>query len=154
MNVQFKKLDHFDSNFSLPSFETSRAAGADMKACFENKTGIWIAPWERVLIPTGLCMSFPEGFEVQIRPRSGLSFKSPLIIPNSPGTIDADYRGELKIILANFSNEKYFVSHGDRVAQMVFAKIFHPEFEEVSQLPETDRGAGGFGSTGLRENNQ
>ena len=151
MIIQFKKLDHFDSNFSLPSFETIHSAGADLKACFENKTGEWIDPWQRVLIPTGLCMSFPADLEVQIRPRSGLSYKSPLIIPNSPGTIDADYRGEIKVILANFSNEKYFISHGDRVAQMVCAKICRPEFTEVKHLSSTLRGEGGFGSTGVRE---
>ena len=152
MIIQFKKLDHFDTNFPLPSFETPHSAGADLRACFENKRGQWINPWERVLIPTGLCMSFPNGYEVQVRPRSGLSYKSPLIIPNSPGTIDSDYRGELKIILANFSNEKYYISHGDRVAQMVCAKVYRPEFVEVDHLASSERGVGGFGSTGIREN--
>ena len=123
MNVLLKKLDHFDESFSLPSFESDQAAGADLKACFENKIGIEIKPWERVLIPTGLSFSFDADFEVQIRPRSGLSLKTPLIIPNSPGTIDADYRGELKVILINLSNKTFVVEKGARIAQMVLCPI-------------------------------
>jgi dUTP pyrophosphatase len=149
MNVLFKKLKNFDPSFSLPSFESSQAAGADLKACFENKEGLTIKPWERVLIPTGLSISFPPGFEVQIRPRSGLSLKSPLIIPNSPGTIDADYRGEVKVILANMSDTDYFINHGDRIAQMVFSQILIPDFIEVSELDSTVRGDQGFGSSGV-----
>ena len=150
MNIHVKKLDHFDNEFSLPSFESDQAAGADLRACFENQKGIYVNPWERVLVPTGLSLSFSADYEVQIRPRSGLSYKSPLIIPNSPGTIDADYRGELKIILANFSNEKYLISHGDRVAQMVCSKVFRPNFIEVKSLNDTQRGEQGFGSTGVK----
>jgi dUTP pyrophosphatase len=150
--IQVKKLDHFDPKLSLPSFETTQSAGADLRANFENKKGEWIGPWERILVPTGLSLSFPSDYEVQVRPRSGLSYKTPLMIPNSPGTIDADYRGELKIILANFSNEKYFISHGDRVAQMVCARVFRPKFIEVNDLSSSQRGEGGFGSTGVRDN--
>ncbi len=149
MNVFFKKLDHFDKFFSLPSFESDQAAGADLKACFENKVGIELKPWQRALIPTGLSVCFDGDFEIQIRPRSGLSLKTPLIIPNSPGTIDADYRGEVKIIMANMSDSAFFINHGDRIAQMVFSRVYRPEFKEVSELSKTNRGAKGFGSSGL-----
>jgi dUTP pyrophosphatase len=149
MKVFFKKLNHFDDSFSLPSFESDQAAGADLRACFENKKGISVEPWERVLIPTGLSMSFEAGYEVQVRPRSGLSFKTPLIIPNSPGTIDSDYRGEIKVIIANMSNCAYFITHGDRIAQMVFSKVFRPNFIEIMELDVTNRGENGFGSSGI-----
>jgi dUTP pyrophosphatase len=149
MNVFFKKLGHLDKSFSLPSFESDQAAGADLRACFENKTGIGIKPWQRVLIPTGLVVSFEGEYEIQIRPRSGLSLKTPLMIPNSPGTIDADYRGEIKIILVNMFDDDFFIKHGDRVAQMVFSRVYRPSFQEVSDLDQTTRGVGGFGSSGL-----
>jgi dUTP pyrophosphatase len=116
---------------------------------FEDKEALSIAPMQRVLIPTGLSFEIPPGYEVQIRPRSGLSLKTPLLVVNSPGTIDSDYRGELKIILGNFSNESFKINHGDRVAQMVLAPITQAEFIRVDNLSETARGVGGFGSTGL-----
>ncbi len=148
MQLLIKKLKHFDENISLPSFHSNEAAGADISACFEAKKGIVIEPWCRSLVSTGISVSFPPGFELQVRPRSGLSLKTPLIIPNSPGTIDSDYRGELKVILANMSNESFYLEHGTRVAQLVFNKIERPQIKVVQQLDSTDRGVGGFGSTG------
>lgn len=107
-----------------------------------------IYPGQRVLIPTGLAFEIPFGYEVQIRPRSGLSFKTSLLVCNAPGTIDCDYRGEIKIILGNFGNEDVVINHGDRVAQMVIAPVLQAQIQEVSQLSDTVRGDGGFGSTG------
>ena len=147
--VLVKKLPHYDSSFALPKYETSASAGADLRACFENKQGIWIAPWERCLIPTRLTFEFCPTLEGQIRPRSGISLKTTLMIPNSPGTIDADYRGEVKIIMANMGPEKIFITHGDRIAQIVFSKIEKVDFKSVEKLSSSQREKGGFGSTGL-----
>lgn len=149
--VKLKKLDHYDSNFDIPNYETELAAGADIRACLPNgATGktMEIAPGQRVLVPTGLAMEIPPGFEVQIRPRSGLSLKTQLLVVNSPGTIDADYRGEVKIILGNFGNEPEVIEHGQRIAQMALCPIIQAQFEWCSDLSSTERGAGGFGSTG------
>ncbi|MAW06933.1 MAG: dUTP diphosphatase [Halobacteriovoraceae bacterium] len=149
MIVSVKKLDHFDESVAtIPHFQTEGAAGSDIHACFENKKGIQIRPFEKILVSTGLCFSFPKGFEIQVRPRSGLSLKSPLIIPNSPGTIDSDYRGELKVIMMNLSNENYFIEHGLRVAQLVFSEYVTPDFKVVKNLDSTIRSDQGFGSTG------
>ena len=148
MQLLIKKLKHFDSKISLPSFQSEEAAGADLCACFENRKGLSIEPWERVLIPTGISLSFPAGYEAQIRPRSGMSLKTPLIIPNSPGTIDSDYRGEVKIIVVNMSNEPFFIEHGIRAAQIVFNKVERPNVRVVDSLDSTVRGESGFGSTG------
>lgn len=153
IKVKVKKLDHFDGSFALPRYETDGAAGADVRASLlpENREeGIVIRPGERVLVPTGLSMEIPIGFEIQVRPRSGLSFKTGLLVCNSPGTIDSDYRGEVKIILGNFSDKREVIQHGDRVAQLVIAPVFQGHYEEVSELSSTDRGAGGFGSTGKK----
>jgi dUTP pyrophosphatase len=147
--IKVKKLNHFDSSFALPSYETKDAAGADLRACFEDKKDFQIGPGERVLIPTGLSFEIQPGFEVQIRPRSGLSLKTQLLVVNSPGTIDADYRGEVKIILGNLGNEAFTIKHGDRIAQMVLAPIHQAEFFVVDELSDTARGDGGFGSTGV-----
>lgn len=146
--ILIKKLDHFDGEFPLPQYETKDAAGADLRASLENKDTLVIAPGERVLVPTGLAFEIEAGFEVQVRPRSGLSLKTSLLVVNSPGTIDADYRGEVKIILGNFGNESYTINHGDRIAQMVLAPITQATFEVVNELSDTERGSGGFGSTG------
>lgn len=146
--IKLKKLDHFDNELPLPTYETKDAAGADLRACFAEKGTISIKPGQRLLIPTGLSYEIQPGFEVQVRPRSGLSLKTNLLVVNSPGTIDADYRGEVKIILGNFGNEDEVIKHGDRVAQMVLAPITQAQFEVVTELSDTERGAGGFGSTG------
>ena len=146
--IKLKKCDHFDNELPLPKYETQDAAGADIRACLEDKEALVIKPGQRVLVPTGLCFEIPSGFEVQVRPRSGLSLKTNLLVVNSPGTIDADYRGEVKVILGNFGNIDEVIQHGDRVAQIVFCPITQAGFEVVDNLSETERGAGGFGSTG------
>lgn len=130
----------------LPSYATAHAAGMDLRANLE--TAITLQPLERVLVPTGLFMELPTGYEAQIRPRSGLAFKQGLTILNTPGTIDADYRGEIKIILINLSNEPQVVAPGERIAQMVIAPYIQVNLEAVELLTETDRGVGGFGHTG------
>lgn len=147
--INVKKLPNFDKSFPLPSYETKDAAGADLRASFENKEDFTIKPGERALIPTGLSFEIQSGYEVQIRPRSGLSLKTDLLVVNSPGTIDADYRGEVKIILGNFGKDNFTIKHGDRIAQMVLAPIHQAEFSVVDELSDTERGEGGFGSTGV-----
>lgn len=147
--IKLKKLPNFDKSFPLPSYETKDAAGADLRACFENKEDFILKPGERALIPTGLSFEIQPGYEVQIRPRSGLSLKTDLLVVNSPGTIDADYRGEVKIILGNFGKDNFTIKHGDRIAQMVLAPIHQAEFSVVDELSDTERGEGGFGSTGV-----
>lgn len=149
VEVKVKKLSHYDQSFSLPTYETKGAAGADVRASLESKTELIIKPGERVLVPTGLSMEIPEGYEVQVRPRSGLSFKTGLMVLNSPGTIDSDYRGEVKIILGNLGKSDEVVKHGDRIAQLVLAPVVQAcYFEFDGDLSDTKRGAGGFGSTG------
>ncbi len=149
-SLKLKKLSHYDEKLRLPSYETRSSAGADLRACFPDKGNFSIAPGERVLIPTGLSFEIPVGYEVQIRPRSGLSLKTKLLVVNSPGTIDADYRGEVKIILGNLGDEAYTIEHGDRIAQMVVNKIYQVKFELSDELSKTQRDKGGFGSTGLK----
>ena len=134
------------SKHELPNYASIAAAGMDLRANLD--TPIVLKSLERTLVPTGLFLEIPLGFEAQIRPRSGLAFKNGLTVLNSPGTIDADYRGEIKIILVNLSNQEFIINDGERVAQMVIAKHEQAEWIEVEQLLETDRGAGGFGSTG------
>ena len=134
------------SNHPLPSYATEDASGMDIRAFIEQS--ISIAPLERVLIPTGLFMEIPKGFEAQIRPRSGLAIKQGITCLNSPGTIDADYRGEIKVILINLSNEVQSIENGDRIAQMVFQKVDQIEWLQVDEIDSTARNAGGFGHTG------
>ncbi|HEY9195662.1 MAG TPA: dUTP diphosphatase [Mucilaginibacter sp.] len=134
------------SKNSLPAYETAHAAGMDLRADVE--TTVVLKPMERKLIPTGLYIELPEGFEAQIRPRSGLAFKHGIGIVNSPGTIDADYRGEIKVLLINFSTEDFEINTGDRIAQMVVAKHERVSWEQVEVLNETQRGEGGYGHTG------
>lgn len=151
--VKLKKLDHFDEQFEIPAYETDMAAGADIRACLpEGSVGktLTIQPGQRTLVPTGLAMEIPIGFEIQIRPRSGLSLKTDLLVVNSPGTIDADYRGEVKIILGNFGNSPVVIEHGQRIAQMVLAPITQAQFVWANELTPTERGLGGFGSTGSK----
>lgn len=134
------------SKHPLPAYETGQAAGMDLRANLEES--IQLAPLERAIVPTGLYIALPEGFEAQIRPRSGLAAKQGITVLNSPGTIDADYRGEIKVILVNLSNSTVQIHDGDRVAQMVIARYEQAHWTEVATLDETMRGAGGFGSTG------
>lgn len=150
IELKIKKLEHFDNNLPLPKYETTGAAGADLRASMPNQENMTIAPGKRVLVPTGLSYEIPEGYEVQVRPRSGMSLKTNLLIVNSPGTIDCDYRGEIKIIIGNFGDEDAVIEHGDRIAQMVIAPVTQATLVETSTLSETDRGAGGFGSTGKK----
>ncbi len=135
-----------NSGHALPQYETAHAAGMDMRAFVE--TEITIKPLQRVLIPTGLHIELPVGFEAQIRPRSGLAYKHGISIVNSPGTIDADYRGEIKVLLVNLSDTDFVVNNGDRIAQMVIAKHETISWETVEELGDTVRGAGGYGHTG------
>ena len=131
----------------LPKYQTALSAGMDLYANTDGE--IKLQPMERKLIPTGLFIELPAGYEAQIRPRSGLALKSGITCLNTPGTIDADYRGEIGVILANFSNEEFTVKDGDRIAQMVIAKHETAEWIETDELGDTDRGAGGFGSSGV-----
>ncbi len=131
-----------------PKYETSGSSGMDIAANIQNK--MEILPGERAIIPSGFSLSIPKGFEIQIRPRSGLAAKKGISVLNTPGTIDADYRGEIKVILINLSKEKFIVENGMRIAQMVVSPVIQAELEEVKELPETSRGAGGFGSTGTK----
>ncbi len=136
------------SEHQLPNYETIASAGMDMRANIHEP--ITIKTLERVMVPTGLYIELPIGFEAQVRPRSGLAFKNGVTCLNSPGTIDADYRGELKVILVNLSHDDFTINNGDRIAQMVIAKHERAEFVEVKELSTTERGAGGFGSTGVK----
>lgn len=136
------------SKHPLPQYETPLSAGVDLRANLENP--ITLKPLERALIKTGLFIALPEGYEAQVRPRSGLAYKKGISVLNSPGTIDADYRGEIGVILVNLSNEEFIVADGERIAQMVVAKCEQANFAEVTVLDETERGAGGFGSTGVK----
>jgi dUTP pyrophosphatase len=131
----------------LPAYETMHAAGMDMRADLEAP--VTLKPLERKLIPTGLHIELPEGYEAQIRPRSGLAYKHGISIVNSPGTIDADYRGEIKVLLVNLSTENFEINTGDRIAQMVVARHEQVQWQEVDTLNETTRGVGGYGHTGV-----
>ena len=135
------------SKNNLPAYETLHAAGMDLRADVEST--VVLKPMERKLIPTGLHIELPESFEAQIRPRSGLAFKHGIGIVNSPGTVDADYRGEIKVLLINFSDTDFEINAGDRIAQMVVAKHEKVEWEQVEILNETSRGMGGYGHTGV-----
>ena len=148
--VKIRVLREADADVSvpLPSYETTEAAGADMRANLPDRGQLTLAPGARALVPTGLRMEIPEGFEVQIRPRSGLALKYGITLPNAPGTIDADYRGPVGVIMMNAGQEDFVITHGDRIAQMVVAPVLQASFEVVDQLGETARGEGGFGSTG------
>lgn len=136
------------SGFELPHYATDHAAGLDLRANIEE--AIVLKPLERILISTGLFFEIPIGFEGQIRPRSGLAFKHGITVLNSPGTIDADYRGEIKVLLVNLSNVDFKIERGERIAQIVFARHEHVHWQVVESLDDTVRGGGGFGSTGTR----
>lgn len=145
--IEFKKLSHA-KDLPLPRYESSSAAGMDIRAALEEP--VVLKPGERTLISTGLQMAIPEGFEAQIRPRSGLAIRHGITMLNSPGTIDSDYRGEVKVIAINHSSENFTVEHGDRIAQMVIAPVTQFPVQEVDDLDSTERGEGGFGSTGVK----
>lgn len=142
--MKIKIINH--SSHPLPAYETAHAAGMDLRA-FTNEE-ITIKPLQRLLVPTGLHIELPIGYEAQIRPRSGLAFKHGIGIVNSPGTIDADYRGELKVLLVNLSDTDFVINNGDRIAQMVIAKHETINWESATELSDTTRGAGGYGHTG------
>ena len=137
-----------NSKHSLPSYETNASAGLDIRANLEEV--VVLKPLERVLIKTCLFFEIPEGFEAQVRPRSGLALKKGVTVLNAPGTIDADYRGEVGVILINLSNEDFTIEDGERIAQVVFAKVEQAEWQQVKVLTDTERGEGGFGSTGIK----
>lgn len=145
--VSVKVLDH-GKGLALPAYATADSAGADLLAAVEQDRVI--EPGKRALIPTGLSIALPPGFEVQVRPRSGLALKNGVTVLNTPGTVDADYRGEIGVILMNLGEESFTVTRGMRIAQMVVAPVTQFEWEPVNALPESGRGAGGFGSTGLK----
>ncbi|MCB9016937.1 MAG: dUTP diphosphatase [Lentimicrobiaceae bacterium] len=137
-----------NSSHPLPAYETIASAGMDIRACLSEP--ITIKSLERTLIPTGLFIELPNGYEAQIRPRSGLAAKSGITVLNSPGTIDADYRGEIKVILVNLSSEPFTINNGDRIAQMIIAQHTKATWVQVSELNQSERGAGGFGHTGQK----
>ncbi len=147
LTVPVSTLPHFQG-LALPTYATSLSAGLDLLAAVEKN--LVIEPGKIALVPTGLCIAVPPGFEAQVRPRSGLALKHGLVVPNSPGTIDADYRGEVKVILLNLGEATFTVERGMRIAQLVLAKVESLAWEPVARLEESNRGAGGFGSTGVR----
>ena len=143
--IQIKKLSN---SVSIPKYETQGSSGMDIAAYIENN--IIINPGEKALVSTGFSIAIPRGYEVQIRPRSGLAAKKNITVLNTPGTIDADYRGEIRVILINLGKEKFIIQNGDRIAQMVVCPVIQADFEEVKELSNTHRGSGGFGSTGTK----
>lgn len=134
------------STNELPAYQTAGAAGLDIRANLEEP--IVLVPLQRTLVPTGLFLEIPEGYEVQVRPRSGLAAKHGITVINAPGTIDSDYRGEVKVPIVNLSDESFTIAHGERIAQMIFAKYERVTFQQVEELSDTQRGTAGFGSTG------
>lgn len=140
--------DGADPAVALPSYETAGAAGADVRANLPGGVPITLQPGARALVPTGLRIEIPSGFEVQVRPRSGLALKHGITLPNTPGTIDSDYRGPLGVIVLNAGQDPFEITHGERIAQLVVAPVVQAQFDLVDTLNETQRGAGGFGSTG------
>ena len=145
--IRIVRLAHAEG-LPLPAYETAAAAGMDLRAAVPAETPFVLAPGDRAAIPTGLTIALPDGFEAQIRPRSGLALKSGIAPLNTPGTIDADYRGEIRVILMNHGREAFTIRRGERIAQMVIAPVIQAAWVEVTSLDETARGAGGFGSTG------
>lgn len=148
-NVMNLKIKRLRSSAQLPAYATAGAAGMDVKADLGNDF-LYVKPGEAVVVPTGLSMEIPEGYEVQVRPRSGLAAKNGVTVLNSPGTIDSDYRGEVKVILINHGPVEFSINHGDRIAQLVLSKVERLPIVEVQETNETDRGAGGLGSTGIK----
>jgi len=143
--IPVRRLAH-NQDLPLPAYETPDAAGMDLRAAVDEP--LTLEPGARIAVPTGLALAIPSGFEGQVRPRSGLALKSGITVLNTPGTVDADYRGEVKVILINLGQEPFVIQRGDRIAQMVIAPVTQSSLHEVSDLDETVRGSGGFGSTG------
>jgi len=143
--VLIKKLSNLN-DFQLPTYQSDEAAGVDLSASIEEP--VKILPWEKEIIPCGISISMPRGLEAQVRPRSGLAFKHGVTILNTPGTIDSDYRGEIKVVLINLSKQEFLIRPKDRIAQMVFSNVSQVTFKEVDDLDTTNRGTNGFGSTG------
>lgn len=148
VTIQVAPLPHFEG-LQLPAYETALSAGMDLRAAVPENEPMVVAPGQRVLAPTGLSIALPAGYEAQVRPRSGLALKHGLTCLNTPGTIDADYRGEVKVILANLGEDDFQITRGDRIAQLVVAPVTHAAMAEVEEIGATVRGAGGFGSTGV-----
>ena len=146
IEILFQWVDGADQTLGLPAYETAGAAGADLRANLEEP--LTLAPGARALVPTGLRMAIPAGYEVQVRPRSGLALKHGVTLVNTPGTIDSDYRGPVGVIMINLGDAPFEITHGMRIAQMVVAPVLQARFREVAELDHTARGAGGFGSTG------
>jgi len=146
VRVWFKKLKH-GRDLDLPGYKSSEAAGMDVRAALSEP--IVLSPGERALVPAGFQMALPHGYEAQIRPRSGLAYKQGITMLNSPGTIDSDYRGEVKVLAINHGTEPFTIRHGDRIAQMVISPVLQASVHETDTLPGTERGEGGFGSTGV-----
>ncbi|KII16070.1 MULTISPECIES: dUTP diphosphatase [Phaeobacter] len=140
--------DGADRDVPLPAYQTAEAAGADLRANLPDRARLTLAPGARALVPTGLRLEIPQGYEVQIRPRSGLALKHGITLPNAPGTIDSDYRGPLGVIVMNAGDAPFEIAHGDRIAQMVVAPVLQARFQLVNSLSDSARGSGGFGSTG------
>ena len=149
LTVEFKKLDNF-GDLEMPAYETDLAAGVDLRAAIAADTPLILKPGERTLVATGFAMALPPGYEAQIRPRSGLAYKHGITVVNTPGTVDADYRGEVKILLINHGTDAFTINRGERIAQMVIAPVTQAQFASVDSLSETKRGAGGYGSTGVK----
>ena len=147
VTVAVKTLPHFE-DLPLPAYETDGAAGMDVRAALPESEPIVLKPGERTMVPTGLSVAIPEGYEIQMRPRSGLAAKHGITCLNTPGTIDSDYRGELKVILINHGADDFTIARGERIGQMVLAPVTRIAWQAVDSLPETMRGEGGFGSTG------
>lgn len=145
VRVEVRRLPH-GADLPLPAYKTELAAGLDLRAAID--TALEIAPGRRALVPTGLAIALPRGYEAQVRPRSGLALEHGVTVLNSPGTIDADYRGEIGIVLVNHGDERFVVRRGERIAQLVVAPVVQAELVEVASLDATERGAGGYGSTG------
>jgi dUTP pyrophosphatase len=147
IDVQILRLAH-GADLALPAYQSDHAAGLDLMAAVPADTPVWLAPGGRALIPTGIAIALPPGAEAQVRPRSGLAARHGVTVLNTPGTIDADYRGEVQVILVNFGNEPFAVTRGMRIAQLVVAPVARARLREVASLDPTSRGGGGFGSTG------
>lgn len=147
IDLHVMRLPHAE-NLPMPAYHSERAAGLDLLAAVPSAGSISVAPGDRVLVPTGLAIALPEGFEAQVRPRSGLAVRHGLTILNSPGTIDADYRGEIQVLLVNLGTESVIITRGMRIAQLVIAPVVRAHIVEAASLDKTSRGSGGFGSTG------
>jgi dUTP pyrophosphatase len=147
VNVAVLPLPHFEG-LQLPAYETAGSAGMDVRAAVPEGEPMVLAPGERAMVPTGLSVAIPQGYEIQVRPRSGLAAKHGLTCLNTPGTVDSDYRGEIKVILVNLGQEAFTIQRGERIAQLVLAPVTRLAWRAVDSLDETERGAGGFGSTG------